>query len=234
LASLIATVRRRLSAGGFFGLQILAGGVVLVGAAWLFGGIAEDVVEGDPLTVLDADIAGWFHAHAVSPVTQFMLGLSAMNGIAGISILTLMLALFLVWKREWHWLFALALAVPGGMLLNELAKLAFHRVRPSFTDPIMTLSSYSFPSGHTVASTLFYGTLAAFLVPRAKMPGQRVAILSAAFLMVILVGFSRIYLGAHFLSDVVAGFAEGLAWLAICLVAAASLRRRQATRKSAA
>lgn len=225
---LVATVRKHLSAATYFGLQVLAGGVVLVGAGWLFGGIADDVVDGEPLTVLDAYLATWLHAHAVPPVTQFMLGISALNGVAGISILTVLLALFFVWKRQWYWLLALVLAVPGGMLLNVLVKLAFHRARPSFSDPIVALSSYSFPSGHTVASTLFYGMLAGFLMPRAKSAKQRVAILFAALLMVILVGFSRIYLGAHFLSDVVAGFAEGLAWLALCLVAVATLRRHQA------
>jgi membrane-associated phospholipid phosphatase len=223
-----------LSAPGYFGLQVLAGGLVLVGAGWLFGGIAEDVVDGEPLTVLDAHTAAWFHAHAVPSVTQFMLGISAMNGIAGISILTVLVALFFVWKRDWYWLLGLVLAVPGGMLLNLLIKFAFHRQRPSFIDPIVTLSSYSFPSGHTLASTVFYGTLAAFLMPRVKTAKRRVAILLAALLMVILVGLSRIYLGAHFLSDVLAAFAEGLAWLAICLVAVATLRRSQATSESAA
>jgi membrane-associated phospholipid phosphatase len=229
---LIATGRKRLSAARYFGLQVLAGGLVLVGAGWLFGGIAEDVVNG--VTVLDVHVAAWFHAHAVPPVTQFMLGISAMNGIAGISILTVLVALFFVWKRDWYWLLGLVLAVPGGMLLNLLIKFAFHRQRPSFVDPIVTLSSYSFPSGHTLASTVFYGTLAAFFMPRVKTAKQRVAILLAALLMVILVGLSRIYLRAHFLSDVLAAFAEGLAWLALCLVAVATLRRHQATSQSAA
>lgn len=221
--------RKRLSAARYFGLQVLAGGLVLVGAGWLFGGIAEDVVGGEPLTVLDAHIATWFHTHTVPLVTQFMLGVSVMNGIAGISILAGLLALFFAWKREWYWLLGLALAVPGGVLLNLLTKFAVHRKRPSFIDPMVTLSSYSFPSGHALASTVFYGTLAGFLVSRVKTPGQRVAILIAAFLMVVLVGLSRIYLGAHFLSDVLAAFAEGLAWLALCFLAVATLRRHQAT-----
>ena len=228
-----ATVRKCLSATGYFGLQLLAGGLVLVGAGWLFGSIADEVVDGEPLTVVDAQVAAWFHAHAIPSVTQFMLGISAINGIAGISILTVLLALNFIWRRDWYWLLGLALAVPGGMLLNLLTKFAFHRKRPVFIDPIVTLSGYSFPSGHTLASTVYYGTLAAFLMPRVKTSGQRVAILLAALLMATLVGLSRIYLGAHFLTDVVGAFAEGLAWLALCLVAVATLRRRQATSESA-
>ena len=228
-SQVIATVRKRLSAAGYFGAQLLAGGLVLVGAGWVFGGIAEGVVDGEPLTALDARLAAWFHAHAIEPVTQLMLGVSAMNGTLGISILSVLLALFLAWKRDWYWLLGLALAVPGGMLLNLLTKFAFHRQRPVFIDPIVTLSSYSFPSGHALASTVFYGTLAAYLVPRVKTAGWRAALLVGTFLMVMLVGLSRIYLGVHFLSDVVGAIAEGLAWLGLCMVTVASLRRRQAT-----
>jgi membrane-associated phospholipid phosphatase len=229
ISQVIATVRKRLSAAGYFGAQLLAGGLVLVGAGWVFGGIAEGVVDGEPLTALDARLAAWFHAHAIEPVTQLMLGVSAMNGTLGISILSVLLALFFAWKRDWYWLLGLALAVPGGMLLNLLTKFAFHRQRPVFIDPIVTLSSYSFPSGHALASTVFYGTLAAYLVPRVKTAGWRAALLVGTFLMVMLVGLSRIYLGVHFLSDVVGAIAEGLAWLGLCMVTVASLRRRQAT-----
>ena len=223
---LIATLRERLSASGYFGLQLVSGAVALIGAGWMFGILAEGVVDGEPLTVFDAQLAVWLHTHALASLTYLMLGVSAMNGIAGISILSVLLALYLAWKREWYWLLWLAIASPGGMLLNVLTKYAFHRDRPAFIDPIVTLTSYSFPSGHTAASTALYGTLAAFLMQRLNTPLQRALVLGAALLMVILVGFSRMYLGAHYLSDVLAGMAEGLAWLAVCMVAVATLRRR--------
>lgn len=224
---LIATLRARLSAGGYFWLQVISGGIALVGAGWIFGGIAYEVVDGEPLTVLDARLADWLHSHAFAPLTQLMLSVSALNGIAGISILSVMLALYFTWKREWYWLLWLAIASPGGMLVNVLTKYSFQRERPFFVDPIVMLTSYSFPSGHTTASTLFYGTLAAYLMPRVKTARQRAMIVFAALLMIIMVGTSRIYLGAHYLSDVLAGFAEGLAWLAVCMVSVATLRRRR-------
>lgn len=224
--SLVGSLRQRLSASGYFWLQVTSGALALIAAGWMFGSLAEGVVDGEPLTVFDARLSLWLHRHAVGPLTELMLGVSAMNGIVGISVLSVLLALYFAWRREWYWLLWLGIASPGGMLLNVLTKYAFHRDRPAFLDPIVTLTSYSFPSGHTAAATMFYGTLAAYLMPRLKTTTQRVLMLAVALAIVVSVAFSRIYLGAHYLSDVLAGFAEGIAWLAICMVAVATLRRR--------
>jgi undecaprenyl-diphosphatase len=110
------------------------------------------------------------------------------------------------------------------MLLNVLMKHAFGRARPMFAEPMLTLTTYSFPSGHVAAATLFYGLLAAFMVTRIEAWRWRLLVTLMAFLIVVLVGLSRIYLGVHYLSDVLAAFAEGIAWLAICLTAMHSLK----------
>jgi len=220
----IAFIQARLSPTGRFGLHLVLGALVLIGAAWLFGGIAEDVVNGDPLTVVDAHIAAWFHAHAVPTVTLSMLLITDLHGTWGITILSLIMSLFLIWNRAWDWLLALVLVVPGGMLLNVLMKHAFGRARPMFAEPMLTLTTYSFPSGHVAAATLFYGLLAAFMVTRIEAWRWRLLVAIAAFLIVVLVGLSRIYLGVHYLSDVLAALAEGIAWLAICLTAMHSLK----------
>jgi len=218
----------RLSPTGYLGLHLTLGALVLIGASWLFGGIAEDVVNGDPLTLVDAQIAAWFHARAIPSLTLSMRFISDVHDVLGITILASLLALFLIWKRNWYWVLALALVVPGGMLLNVLMKHAFGRARPSFDDPILTLATYSFPSGHVAAATLFYGLLAAFLIPRIAQWRWRVLVVLVAFLIVTLVALSRLYLGAHYLSDVLAAFAEGIAWLALCLTTLFTLRRRRA------
>jgi undecaprenyl-diphosphatase len=220
----IAFIKARLSPTGRFGLHLVLGALVLICAGWLFGGIAEDVVNGDPLTVVDAHIATWFHAHAVPTVTLSMLLITNLHGTWGITILALVVSLFLILKRAWHWLLALVLVVPGGMLLNLLLKHAFARARPMFADPMLTLTTYSFPSGHVAAATLFYGLLAAYMVTKIEAWRWRVLITLLAFLIVGLVGLSRVYLGVHYLSDVLAALAEGIAWLAICLTAMHSLK----------
>jgi undecaprenyl-diphosphatase len=92
---------------------------------------------------------------------------------------------------------------------------------------MVTLNTYSFPSGHTAGATVFYGVLAAYLVSRRREPGLRVAIVAVAILAVVLVAISRMYLGAHYLSDVAAAAASSTAWLAVCLSSIHALVRHR-------
>lgn len=217
LAPIVAFLQARLSPSGYLGLRLTVGAIVLLGAAWLFGGIAEDVVHGDPLTQVDDWLAQWLHARAVPWLTSVMLAVSALHGTPAMTVWTALTALGLTWRRRWHWLLALLLSVPLGMLVNALMKLAFARARPQFEHPLVVLASYSFPSGHVAASTLFYGFLCALYLSRSVSWPLRVAAVLAAGAMIVLVAFSRLYLGAHYLSDVLAAIAEGIAWLALCL-----------------
>jgi membrane-associated phospholipid phosphatase len=217
LAPQLAFVQARLAPGGYLGLQLTLGALLLVGASWLFGGIAEDVLTGDPLTLVDLQVAQWFHAHATVPVTRAMLVVTHLHDPSSMLAAVLLLALGLAWRRNWYWLIAVGLSVPLGMGLNVLMKYAFQRARPSFDDPLLLLTSYSFPSGHVAGATLFYGVLAALLVARVVDWRWRLLIVLTALFMVLLVALTRVYLGVHYLSDVLAAFAEAVAWLALCL-----------------
>ena len=214
----LAFLQARLPPGSYLGLQLSAGVAVMLGASWLFGGIAEDVVTGDPLTLVDVWLAQWLHAHADPQVTRFMLIVSRLHDPWVLSLVMLCLAAALLYRRNWVWLLSVLLAIPGGMLLNVLVKQAFQRARPTFDDPVLTLLTYSFPSGHAVGATLFYGVLATMLVTRAKTWRLRSVIVLTALAMVALVAFSRIYLGVHYLSDVLGGFAVAVAWLTLCVM----------------
>ena len=141
--------------------------------------------------------------------------------------MTLAISVYLWIKRVRIWVLTLMLAVFGGMLLNFVLKQLFVRQRPHFDDPLLTLTTYSFPSGHTLTATVFYGTLCALVIALGIPRSWRVLTIIVACVMILLVGFSRIYLGAHFLSDVLAAIAEGLAWLAICLLAVKELKRKR-------
>ena len=101
------------------------------------------------------------------------------------------------------------------------------RLRPHFDDPVLTLTTYSFPSGHTAGATVFYGFLAAFLLSHPRAQPWRGWIVAVAVAMIVLVGVSRIYLGVHYLTDVVAALVEGVLWLAICLAGVRALWRRR-------
>lgn len=222
----------RLSPRGYLGLHLTMGAVLLVGASWLFGGIAQDVVAGDPLTVIDKNVADWFHAHRTPGLTMAMQLVSAMASPTLVVVVAIVGAIFLSWQRHWYRLMALALVLPGGMVLAFLLKLAFHRQRPSFADSFLIFHGYSFPSGHTMAATLLYGLLAVLAVIALKSWRWRVRAVLCAFVMVLSVAFSRVYLGAHYLSDVLAAVAAGLAWLTLTLTAVDILRRSGAGKNS--
>jgi membrane-associated phospholipid phosphatase len=223
-------VAARLSPEGEFGLHMTVGLVLILLAALAFGEIAEDVVEGDTITVIDVQLAHWFRSQATDGFTRAMLFITHWNGIAGASTMAALLGLWFAWRKAHYWLIVLAAAVPGGMLLNLVLKHIFQRQRPTLDDPLLTLATYSFPSGHTVGATLFYGVLACYLVRRTRTWPRRASIVAAAVLMVMLVALSRMYLGVHYLSDVIAAALEGGAWLAVCITAVSTLHRRRLAR----
>jgi len=203
-------------------LRLAVGALLLIAAAWLFGAIAEDVVTSDRLTVLDVEVARWLRAHATPEVTRWLLLVTDLHSTIAVSCYAAIVAAALAWRREWRRLATVFVCVAGGLTLNVLMKLAFHRARPVLDDPLLTLASYSFPSGHVAGSTLMYGLIVAWTFTRTRRPLVRAAVAAAAVGAIVLVAFTRMYLGVHYLSDVVAAFAEGVAWLALCLSALAA------------
>ena len=228
----LAFVRARFSPEGYLGLYLTLGALIILGAAWVFSKIAADVMASGPLTTLDAQIAAWLHQRATPGLTRAMLALTNLHSPIGVGLMALLVALYLLRKQRYYRLTFFLLTVSGGMLLNALLKLAFHRARPTFEHPILTLKTYSFPSGHTMAATVFYGMLAAFAVWTWRDWRRRALAICGAGLMILLVAFTRLYLGAHYLSDVLAAMALGLVWLALCLTAVDIVRRRRRQRVS--
>lgn len=223
-------VQARLTTEGQFGLHLTIGTLVLVGAAWLFGGIAEDLITDDPLVLVDAIASEWFRSHATPRFTMGMQFTSALASAATVGILfTLMSGVFL-WKRLWYWLLGLVLAVAGGMLLNVMLKDLFGRARPGWADSAMALTGPGFPSGHTMMATIIYGFMAIYLLPRTASWPARFLIAIMTISLVFLVALSRMYLGAHYLSDVLGAMAAGTAWLALCLTTVETWRRHSAER----
>ena len=220
-------LQARLSSKGFPDLYLTLALLTLVAASWLFGAIAEDVVTGDPLTVVDARFSAWLHAHSTATLTKLMVVWTYLHSPLGVTIMTLAVSAYWWARRLRYWVLTLMLTVFGGMLLNVFLKHLFLRPRPHSDSPILTLTTYSFPSGHTMMATVLYGTLCAFVVTRVRNWLWRTLAISIALFMIALVGFSRIYLGVHYLSDVLAAIAEGLAWLAFCLIAVETIRRRR-------
>ncbi len=204
----------------------------LTGASALFALIAANIAAGDPLVHLDLQITLWLHAHGTPALTLLMLAVSYTHGPLAICLYASITAVVLLRRHDRPWLAGLVLAVPVGLLVNVLLKHLFHRARPVLSEPLMTLTTYSFPSGHTAGTTLFYGFVAAYLGYRVHSTRVRAAAITVWLLLAGLVGFSRVYLGLHYFSDVVAAFAWSLAWLALTLltVHAVQLRALQGRR----
>lgn len=221
-------LQRRFSREGYLGLHVTIGVLWLIAASCTFASIAKNVGAANAITLLDVQLAEWLHAHATPWLTRCVLLVTNLHGTVAVLFYVLLIVLFLVRKKEWHWLLMLLVTVPGGMLLNVSMKHIFQRARPVFDQPLLTLSTYSFPSGHTASATLLYGVLAVYLIGRLQPLRWRIATVTAAVMMVALVGLSRMYLGVHYLSDVLAAAAEGIAWLALCLTAATSWRKYRA------
>ena len=223
-------LRTRLSPDGYLGLHLTIGMAVLLLAVLVFANIAEDVIEpGSLVLLLDGQLMRWLQAHATPGRTAFFLVITHWHNTLGILVMTTLLALWLAHKRSWDWemwVLRLLLSVPLGMLLNMLLKGIFHRQRPVFDHPLVTLLTYSFPSGHTAAATLLYGFLAAWLLTVLKRRWHALVLL-LAISMVVLVALSRVYLGAHYPSDVFAAMASSTAWLAIVLTGVSTWRKRQ-------
>ncbi len=179
----------------------------------------------NPLAGPDHEVAGWFHAHLTHTFVSVLRAFTDFGSAEWVGIVLFALVLFFAWKRWWPSLVTLIVAVPGGMLLNEWMKVVVHRQRPFVDGPFVDWSGYSFASGHTIAATLLYGQLLLFILPALKARHWRLLSIFSAVSLVALVGFSRIALGAHFLTDVLAAIVFGVLWLVFCLIAGKPLRR---------
>ncbi len=180
----------------------------------------------NPLAGADHEVATWFRAHLNDTFVTVLRAITDFGSGERIGIILFFVVLFFVWKRWWPSLVTLVVAVPGGMLLNELVKVFVQRHRPFVDGPFVDWSGYSFASGHTIGATLLYGQLALFILPAMRARNWRIVTVFSAALLIGLVGFSRIALGAHFLTDVLAAIIFGVLWLAFCLIAGKPLRRR--------
>jgi membrane-associated phospholipid phosphatase len=211
-----AFIKRHFVPESYLGLQLLIGLAVLLVAIWAFVYVAEDVMTNDPIVQFDTTVANAVHANATPALTQLMLTISVAGSEFPL-VATIILALYWLWRRRGYHLLLLVLAVGGSQLVNALLKLLFQRARPSFSDPLTSAVGFSFPSGHAMGAMVFYGLFAYWLVRDAKTAVRRVVILLFFLIAVGLIGLSRIYLGAHYPSDVFAGYSAGLAWLALTI-----------------
>jgi undecaprenyl-diphosphatase len=177
---------------------------------------------------LDRSIADTLHTYAseAPSLTNSFRVVSVLGTLEALALVGVLVAVALLVQRSWLALAAWLIAVLGGEVLNLLLKDLFARPRPSFEHPLIVDTSYSFPSGQAMESVVVYGMLAYFVVLASRAWGKRAVSVGGAAMIVLLIGFSRVYLGAHYVSDVVGGFAAGGAWLSAVITAWEATRRR--------
>ena len=176
----------------------------------LFSWIADEMREGDTIR-FDDNIRSFVHSFSSPATTKFMFAMSFMG--SGVLELMLIAAVILCVVKKWYralgWL---ALTLAGATILSVTLKYGFHRSRPDVFFGGLP-HSYSFPSGHSLYSLCFYGVMAGLINARVRSLWLRVSVFSIATLMIALIGLSRIYLGVHYPSDVIAGYLAGAIWV---------------------
>lgn len=211
MSKLDANEKRRFE---FLSLSLLLGLAAAVGALIFFGWLTDEVLEGETRQ-FDEVTRDAIHQLASPLLTTIMRGLSFVGSTLALTIGTIIVVVrfaLLKWRREAK-LFAITMV--GAGLLNVTLKHAFKRPRPVPFFNLTAPETYSFPSGHSLTSACFFGALAAILTARVKSRRVRVIVWVMCTLMFVLIGFSRIYLGVHHTTDVIAGFAAALIWILV-------------------
>lgn len=206
----IATARQRVLE--FISLSLLVGLAAAIATLVFLGWLTDQVFEGDMRNFDDTTRAA-VHRLASPPLTAVMRGLSFIGSTLFLGLAT---AAVIVWFALRKWgreakLFAATMV--GASLLNITLKLAFKRERPIPFFDLTAPETYSYPSGHSLASCCFFAGLAAILSGRLKRKRVRSIIWFVATTMFLLIGLSRIYLGVHYTTDVIAGFTAALIWI---------------------
>jgi membrane-associated phospholipid phosphatase len=197
------------------GVHLLVGFGTSIACLVLFV-LIEDVLENAVLVRFDNELANALHTSATDYGINLFVFISLFGGPIALA-LTMIIALLLLLRKQYFYVLVWLVGVSGGQLLNLLLKQLFHRARPVFSDPFAHAVDFSFPSGHTMTAFITYGLLAYFLVRLIDNYRARILIVFTAALMIVLIGISRIYLGVHYFSDVVAGFMVGGVWLGTCI-----------------
>lgn len=212
--------------------RVRIGVAIGIVALCTLGAITEDVVNHDPLTQFDTTVLESLHRHATPLGLTVFSAISRLGSPVAMTVLALGGILLLAARRQWIVLGGWVVAFSGAGLIDHWLKVAIHRPRPLYATALLQHSSWSFPSGHAMGSLVGYGMLAYVLLligPRTRR--FRWLTVTSLALLILAIGVSRLYLGVHYFSDVVGGYAAGLLWLSTCVSAVELARRWQRRRQ---
>lgn len=207
--------------------------VALAVLALVFLKLASEVFEGETMGLDRAILVGLRTPADLSvPIgptwlRYMMTDITAIGGVTGLTLITLAVVGFLIASRKYGTAGFVTGAVIGGALLGTLLKNLFLRPRPEVVPHLVQVMDTSFPSGHAMNSAVVFLTLGALLARTQTSHAVRVYLLTVAMLLSLMVGCSRVYLGVHWPSDVLAGWCVGGAWATLCWIGARALQKRR-------
>lgn len=200
-------------------------------ALFAFVKLASEVMEGDTLAfdkwLLEGLRSAADRSIPAGPqwLSEAMIDLTALGGVSVLTIVTVIAAGYLIAVRKVATAGFLVAAIAGGAIASNLLKLGFARARPDLVAHLVAVDTSSFPSGHAMNSAFTYLTLGALLARAEKDRPVRIYLLAVAICLTLAVGFSRVYLGVHWPSDVIAGWCVGAGWAVLCSLLAQSFQR---------
>jgi undecaprenyl-diphosphatase len=217
---------------GRYELAMLLCVAVLSGGVWGFVALADEVTEGDTETVDESLLLALRNPADLSDpigpgwVEEMGRDFTALGGVGVLVLITLGALGYLLLAGRYRAALFAAIAVPGGILLSTVMKLGFDRPRPDLVPHEAMVYTASFPSGHSMMSAVTYLTLAALLTRVQPALRLKAYLLILAILLTLLVGISRVYLGVHWPTDVLAGWTAGASWAALCWIVMRWMQRR--------
>ncbi|KAB2333180.1 phosphatase PAP2 family protein [Cytobacillus depressus] len=190
--------------------------VILLLFSFVFANFAEELIEAK-LYHFDQMIIDQVLLWVNPNLTLMMKFFTFLGSTKALIVLLLIVAGLMIWnKKRWEAIFLL-IGTAGGAIFNEILKEIFHRERPTL-HRLIEVKGYSFPSGHSMVSFIFYGMVCMFFIMFLESRAIKAVVFLITVFVIFMIGLSRIYLGVHYPSDVLAGFAAGGAWLIICLM----------------
>jgi membrane-associated phospholipid phosphatase len=187
-----------------------------------FAHVVEDYLDREELTRWDLEFSRWLHVHANGTLTAFFKIVTLSGSVATLAVFTVAVAFYFVRRAKLNEALFVLVSAFGIEVVNALLKLLFHRQRPEFA--YVHLDTYSFPSGHAAGATAIYGVVI-YLLVRDGLRSTRVLAAIVFACLIPLIAFSRLYLEAHYLSDVLAGCSLGAAWACATLFVYEGRRR---------
>ena len=187
--------------------------VVFISCALLFVNLAEEINEHE-LLHFDMTIIQAVQSSINDVSTRVLTFITDLGSVKGNIVLVIIFSILLLMKRRFFSVLFLVIVTLTGGYVNHFLKWIFQRERPSL-NPLVEVNGYSFPSGHSMSSFILYGALMIIATRITKKWSIRVAVYAICIFMILTIGYSRIYLGVHFPSDVIGGYIAGCAWLAI-------------------